>query len=117
MRILITKGGTRDLMSRFVSLIFFYQYTNLQGQRKQVLFLKVAELKIVIIKHYVFRPVRLILAKGQTQPGLIISIVVDNSSIFYLSLVKGGVITKSQYMPTSVQRIGEVVEGNQSRRQ
>lgn len=60
-----------------------------------------AMLKVRVIRSYITRPVRLVFGNGKIKPWLVVSIVVDNSSIFYFSFVQSRVITKSQYMPAS----------------
>lgn len=82
-----------------------------------MLFSNVARLKIGVIIHYISRPVRLVLGNSQIQPWLVVSVVMNDSCIVYLCLIKSWVIAKSQDMPTPVQRIGQVVESDKSRRQ
>lgn len=73
---------------------------------KKLSFANVAKLEIRVIILYIFRPVRLVLGDSQIQPRLVISIVMNYTCIFNLSLVKGWVITKSQGMPATIQRTG-----------
>ena len=69
----------------------------------------------MVVKHNISRPVRIILWNGQIQPWLVVSIVMDDSGVLYLWLIKGWVIAKSQDMPTSIQWIRQVIESDQSR--
>lgn len=56
-----------------------------KSKQQELLFPKVAIFKIVIIIHYIFRPVRLVLRDCQIQPWFVVSIVMDDSPIVYLS--------------------------------
>lgn len=77
----------------------------------------VAQSKIRVIKHYISRPVRPVLGNSQSQPRLVVSVVMDDSCVLYLCSIKGRIIAKPQDMPTPMQRIGQVIESDQSRRQ
>ena len=84
---------------------------------KKYLFANVTQSQIRVIKHYISRPVRPVLGNSQSQPGLVVSVVMDDSCILYLCFIKGRIIAKPQDMPTPMQRIGQVIESDQSRRQ
>lgn len=62
---------------------------------KKYLVANIAQSKIRVIKHYVSRPVRLVLRNSQIQPWLVVSIIMDDSCILYLSMIEGWVIAKS----------------------
>jgi hypothetical protein len=57
-------------------------------------------------------PVGLVLGNGKVQPGLVIPVVMNYCSILDFSNVNGWIIAKAQDMPSAIQWVCQIVEGN-----
>lgn len=65
----------------------------------------------------VLGPVVPVLGHGDLQPGLHVAVEVDHSSLGDDAVVEGPVVAEPQHVPRLFERLGQLVEGDQPRRQ
>jgi hypothetical protein len=76
------------------------------------LFALIATPNVRVVNIYILGPEWLVLGNGKVKPGLIIPVVMNYRSVVDLSNVNSWIIAQAQDMPSTIQRVCQVVESN-----